>query len=129
MSTNRLETEYISPSTTPFFSQYESQTMHPFYVEPIDTGLGPDDTNFNPIDHEIGSSPTGTEYTGHPGPSEYGVKGEPGRDGLDGQNGIQGPPGHVFMVPLSQGGGNEKGPDTHADSLRQMLSQHMVCVI
>lgn len=125
---NRLESENLS--TTPFYSQYESQTMHPLYVErPIDSGLGPYETDVNPTSLEVGSSPTGTEYaSGYPN-SDYGVKGEPGRDGLDGQTGIQGPPGHVFMIPLNQGGGNEKGPDTHADSLRQMLSQHMVCVI
>lgn len=132
-SSNQFESEYISQSTTPFYSQYESQTTHPFYVErPIDSGLGPDTTNINPTGHEIeiGSSPTGTEYTGYPGPyNDFGIKGEPGRDGLDGQTGIQGPPGHVFMIPLSQGGGNEKGPDTQSDALRQMLSQHMVCFV
>lgn len=91
-------------------------------------------------------------YPGLTGPAgEPGPKGEPGRDGLAGQAGTPGPPGHVFMVPVSfltdytssslkaslsilllfssqmnQQGGNEKGPDTHAEMIRQMLSQHMV---
>lgn len=54
------------------------------------------------------------------------IKGDQGRDGLSGQPGVQGPPGHVFMVPLNQNAGNEKGPDTHAEAFRQMLAQHMV---
>ena len=29
-----------------------------------------------------------------------GQKGEPGRDGLNGNLGVQGPPGHVFMIPV-----------------------------
>jgi len=41
-------------------------------------------------------------YTGPPGPNgPRGQKGEPGRDGLGGNTGIQGPPGHVFMIPVS----------------------------
>lgn len=37
-----------------------------------------------------------------------------------------------FITPFLQtntgggGGGNEKGPDSHMDMVRQMLSQHMV---
>ena len=31
-----------------------------------------------------------------------GSKGEPGRDGLGGNTGIQGPPGHVFMIPVTR---------------------------
>ncbi|CAG0904815.1 unnamed protein product [Darwinula stevensoni] len=64
-------------------------------------------------------------YSGPPGPpGDPGGKGESGRDGISGTDGIPGPPGHVFMIPLSQG--NEKGPDAHLESLRQMLAQHMV---
>lgn len=41
-------------------------------------------------------------YTGLPGPpGDRGPKGEPGRDGLPGLDGVQGPPGHVFVVPVS----------------------------
>jgi len=37
-----------------------------------------------------------------------------------------GAPGHVFIIPLGQNNGNEKGPDTQAEAFRQMLAQHMV---
>jgi len=36
---------------------------------------------------------------GPPGPK--GEKGDAGRDGLAGTGGIQGPPGHIFMIPVS----------------------------
>lgn len=29
-----------------------------------------------------------------------GPKGDPGRDGIDGFVGVQGPPGHVFLIPV-----------------------------
>lgn len=68
---------------------------------------------------------------GFPGPrgppGERGPKGEPGRDGLGGQSGAPGAPGHVFVVPINQPG-NEKGPDSQAEMLRQMLAQHMVSI-
>jgi collagen type V/XI/XXIV/XXVII alpha len=32
----------------------------------------------------------------------------------------------VFIIPLGQNNGNEKGPDTQAEAFRQMLAQHMV---
>ncbi|TMW40401.1 hypothetical protein DOY81_014519, partial [Sarcophaga bullata] len=70
-------------------------------------------------------------YTGLPGPpGERGPKGEPGRDGLSGADGIQGPPGHVFVVPTLPGGsgGNEKGPDSQAEALKQMIAQHMMAL-
>uniref|UniRef100_A0A182Y5N5 LAM_G_DOMAIN domain-containing protein n=1 Tax=Anopheles stephensi TaxID=30069 RepID=A0A182Y5N5_ANOST len=60
-------------------------------------------------------------------PGDPGPKGEPGRDGLNGQSGPSGPPGHVFMMPLTSAG-NEKGPDSQAEALRQMLSQHMTAM-
>lgn len=60
-------------------------------------------------------------------PGEPGPKGDPGRDGLNGQSGPPGPPGHVFMMPLTSAG-NEKGPDSQAEALRQMLSQHMTAM-
>lgn len=69
---------------------------------------------------------------GYPGPrgppGERGLKGEPGRDGLGGQSGAPGAPGHVFVVPINQPG-NEKGPDSQAEMLRQMLAQHMVSIL
>lgn len=41
-------------------------------------------------------------YPGPPGPpGPLGPKGEPGRDGIHGTDGISGPPGHVFMIPVS----------------------------
>lgn len=65
---------------------------------------------------------------GYPGPQgppgEKGNKGEPGRDGLGGVTGAPGAPGHVFVVPINQA--NEKGPDTQAETFRQMMAQHMV---
>lgn len=40
-------------------------------------------------------------YTGPQGPpGEKGDKGDNGRDGLAGTPGIQGPPGHIFMIPV-----------------------------
>ncbi|CAG0890628.1 unnamed protein product [Cyprideis torosa] len=64
-------------------------------------------------------------YPGPPGERGYpGPKGEPGRDGRDGTSGIPGPAGHVFMIPI--GSGNEKGPDSNMESMRQMLAQHMM---
>ncbi len=42
-------------------------------------------------------------YVGSPGMNgPKGSKGEPGRDGLGGNTGIQGPPGHVFMIPVTR---------------------------
>lgn len=41
-------------------------------------------------------------YPGPPGPQgPRGPKGEPGRPGVEGQQGFTGPPGHVFVVPVS----------------------------
>jgi collagen type V/XI/XXIV/XXVII, alpha len=57
---------------------------------------------------------------------EPGLKGDDGRDGLDGTLGAPGAPGHVFMIPLGQNSGNEKGPDSQYEAFRQMLAQHMV---
>ena len=43
-------------------------------------------------------------YPGPPGPpGPMGIKGDPGRDGIAGTYGISGPPGHVFMIPVSGG--------------------------
>lgn len=66
-------------------------------------------------------------FPGPPGvPGPPGKKGEPGRDGLGGLQGTPGPPGNVFIIPALNQQGNEKGPDTQAEALRQMLSQHMM---
>jgi len=69
---------------------------------------------------------------GFPGPpgisGSQGKKGEPGRDGLAGLQGVPGPPGNVFVIPLLNQQDNEKGPDSQAELLRQLLSQHMFAI-
>ncbi|XP_075553366.1 collagen alpha-1(V) chain-like [Dermacentor variabilis] len=67
---------------------------------------------------------------GFPGPAGFpglkGDKGDPGRDGLAGTAGQPGAPGHIFMIPY-QTAADTKGPD-NTESLRQMLSQHMLAM-
>ena len=112
------------------------------------------DSESEPTDSNGGgyyNGPSGQRgYDGPPGSAgARGHKGEPGRSGLDGNVGIQGPPGHVFMIPVHFNSisfyfysffwkiilipvlqlnlnGNEKGPDSQSEQFRQMLSQHMV---
>lgn len=68
-------------------------------------------------------------FPGPPGvPGSAGEKGELGRDGLAGLPGISGPPGNVFVIPSFNQQGNEKGPDSQAEMLRQMISQHMLAM-
>lgn len=68
-------------------------------------------------------------FPGPPGvPGPPGKKGESGRDGLAGLQGSPGIPGNVFIIPALSQQGNEKGPDTQAEALRQMLSQHMMAM-
>ena len=52
--------------------------------------------------YDLPGPPGPRGYAGPQGPlGPRGQKGEPGRDGLNGNLGIQGPPGHVFMIPVS----------------------------
>lgn len=68
-------------------------------------------------------------FPGPPGvPGSPGEKGEPGRDGLPGLQGVSGPPGNVFMIPSLNQQGNEKGPDSQAEMLQQLISQHMLAM-
>lgn len=68
-------------------------------------------------------------FPGPPGePGFPGKKGESGRDGLSGLPGVAGPPGNVFMIPSLNQQGNEKGPDSQAEILRQLISQHMLAM-
>lgn len=52
----------------------------------------------------VGMGPIGPRgYPGPPGlPGLQGTKGDRGRDGQPGTTGISGPPGHVFMIPVSE---------------------------
>ena len=68
-------------------------------------------------------------FPGPPGaPGPPGKKGEPGRDGLAGLQGAPGPSGNVFVIPALNQQGNEKGPDSQTEALRQILSQHMMAM-
>lgn len=58
-------------------------------------------TSTNPNIQILRGPPGPRGYTGPPGrPGEKGDKGDKGRDGLNGTPGLQGPPGHIFMIPV-----------------------------
>lgn len=79
--------------------------------------------------YNIRGPPGPRGFPGPPGvPGSPGKKGEPGRDGLAGLPGVSGPPGNVFVIPTLNQQGNEKGPDSQAEMLRQMISQHMLAM-
>jgi len=89
----------------------------------------------NPYDEEYikhyntRGSPGLRGFPGPPGiPGPPGEKGEPGRDGLSGLPGVSGPPGNVFVIPSLNQQSNEKGPDSQAEMLRQMISQHILAM-
>lgn len=104
------------------------------------------ESNYHQNYEESGSNPYNEEYIKHnyynirgpPGPRGFpgppgvpgspGKKGEPGRDGLPGLAGASGPPGNVFVIPSLNQQGNEKGPDSQAEMLRQLISQHMLAM-
>lgn len=68
-------------------------------------------------------------FPGPPGiPGSPGKKGEPGRDGLAGLPGVIGPPGNVFIIPSLSQQGNEKGPDSEIELIKQILSQHVLAM-
>lgn len=95
------------------------------YGEPT---VGPyDEESYHNHGYYNARGPSGPR--GFPGPPGLsgppGKKGEPGRDGLAGLQGAPGPSGNVFVIPSLSVQGNEKGPDSQAETLRQMLSQHM----
>ena len=64
-------------------------------------GIGIGQGGGNGANYYLPGPPGPRGYPGSSGPmGPRGQKGEPGRDGLNGNGGIQGPPGHVFMIPV-----------------------------
>lgn len=110
-----METTTASIYTTELNYQETSEIpiIDPYYEESYRKNQGP-------------AGPRG--FPGPPGASGLqGNKGEPGRDGLAGLQGTAGPPGNVFVIPLLHQD-NEKGPDSQAELLKQLLSQHMLAI-
>lgn len=104
---------------------YGESTINPYNEEYIRTfSMHPNKMYYN------ARGPPGPRgFPGPPGiPGSPGKKGEPGRDGLAGLPGIVGPPGNVFVIPLLNQQGNEKGPDSQIELIKQILSQHMLAM-
>lgn len=87
------------------------------------------DSYYNNTNYNLRGSPGPRGFPGPPGTvGPQGKKGEPGKDGLAGLHGAPGPPGHVFMIPSLSQQGNEKGPDSQVEALKQILSQYMLAM-
>lgn len=113
--------------TTTTANVYETSSYQENYGEPT---IDPrhEESYYNPGYYNVRGPPGPRGFPGPPGaPGSVGKKGEPGRDGLAGLQGAPGPQGNVFVIPLLSAQ-NEKGPDSQAEALRQMLSQYMLAM-
>lgn len=122
-----FQTSYEAETITNMYESnnqqyYGESTIDPYNEEYIHTVS----THPNKVYYNARGPPGPRGFPGPPGiPGSPGNKGEPGRDGLAGLPGVVGPPGNVFVIPLlSQG--NEKGPDSQVELIKQILSQHML---
>ncbi|XP_077505013.1 uncharacterized protein LOC144114882 isoform X2 [Amblyomma americanum] len=121
---NRTDPVEKEPHPRPTGGFYNETTPYPHYPDGEVTPVPP----YHPvITYPVEGPPGPQGFPGSPGlPGFKGDKGDPGRDGLAGTVGQPGAPGHIFMIPY-QTAGSTKGPD-NTESLRQMLSQHMLAM-
>lgn len=115
--------------TTTTASSYETESSYEENHEEPTVSPYEEGSYHNHDYYNVRGLPGSRGFPGPPGlPGSPGKKGEPGRDGLAGLQGAPGPPGNVFVIPSLSSQGNEKGPDSQAEALRQMLSQHLLAM-